>query len=199
MQHRGRGIALTGGDELRALAPDRCFYLRRVEHRAPFGLDGDDLGTGPPRDFGEEMPEATEDQHQHLVTGRDQGRERRLDASPRGAVYDERPLVRRAEHLPVERHGLVHVLRELRVELALQRHRHGAQHTRIDVDGPRPHQQARLRIKFGEDRRCHDIARRCMGVRPMHLLQPGRGPRTGSDPGPVELSITCPSTSACAW
>ena len=55
-----------------------------------------------------------------------------------------------AEHLPVERHRLRHVGGELRVELALQRHRHGPQHARIDVDGTRPHQQPRLRIELGE-------------------------------------------------
>ena len=55
------------------------------------------------------------------------------------------------EHAAVERHHLVHVAGELRVELALQRHRHGPQHARIDVDGPGPHQQAGLGIELGEE------------------------------------------------
>ena len=50
----------------------------------------------------------------------------------------------------VERHHLVHVGGELRVELALQGDRHRPQHARIDVDRSRPHQQARLGIELGK-------------------------------------------------
>jgi hypothetical protein len=59
-------------------------------------------------------------------------------------------MVAGAEYLPVERHDLVHVAHELRVELTLQGDRHGSQHARMDVDGSRPHQQTRLGIELAE-------------------------------------------------
>ena len=49
------------------------------------------------RDLGEQVAEAAEDRHQHLVAGRDQRHENGLDAGARGAVDHQRPLVRGAE------------------------------------------------------------------------------------------------------
>ena len=55
------------------------------------------------------------------------------------------------EYAAVQRHDLVHVGGELRIELALQRHRHRPQHAGIDVHRPGPHQQARLGIELAEE------------------------------------------------
>ena len=72
----------------------------------------------------------------------------------------------RLEQGAQQRHGLVHVGRELGVELTLQRHRHGAQHARVDVDRSRPHQQPRAGVQLIEGLAAwryagHAGARRC--------------------------------------
>jgi hypothetical protein len=101
------------------------------------------------------VTEASEDRYQQSVARRQRGCQAGFDAGPGGAVDQQCPLVLSSEHAAIERHHLVHVGGELGVELALQGDRHRAEHPRIDVDRPWPHQQARLRIKLGEklDRR----------------------------------------------
>ena len=64
------------------------------------------------------------------------------------AVDQQCPMVGGAEYAAVERHDLVHVAGELRIELALQGNRHRSQHARINIDRARPHQQARLGIEL---------------------------------------------------
>ena len=113
-------------------------------------LDRSDIGSEPSPDLHLEVTEASEDRHQQLVARRQRGRQACFDAGPRRAVDQQCPLVRGAEHGAVERHHLVHVGGELRVELALQGDRHRPQHARIDVDRSRPHQQARLGIELGK-------------------------------------------------
>src|SRR5712691_963778 len=70
--------------------------------------------------------------------------------TPPHAVDQQCPRVLGSEHAAVERHHLVHIGGELGVELALQGDRHRPQHPRIDVDRPRPHQQAWLGIELGK-------------------------------------------------
>ena len=89
-------------------------------------------------------------------------------------------MVAGAEYLPVERHDLVHVAHELRVELALQGDRHGPQHARIDVDGSRPHQQTRLGIELGKQLGgwggiCSWLLAVARCVQDHHSLAAGRG------------------------
>ena len=150
LQHRGRGVTLAGGDDLGLVLLDSGFDLAGLEHRAPLGIDGDDVGADTLADLDQQMAEPAEHQHQQFVAGHDQRNETGLDAGARRAIDQERPLVGGTEHAAVELHGLVHVAGELRIELALQRHRHRAQHARIDVDRAGAHQQARLGIKLGE-------------------------------------------------
>ena len=141
---------MTDGDHLRPMAQDRGFDGVGFEHSAPFRLDFRHVRAQAAPNLDLEVAEAPEDRHQQLVAGRKRGGEARLDAGPGRAVDQQGPLVLCPEHLPVERHRLAHVGRELWVELALQGHRHGPQHARVDVDGARPHQQPRLGIELGE-------------------------------------------------
>ena len=97
-------------------------------------------------DLAQEMAEATEHGDQHPVARRDQRDQNRLDSGPRGAVDQERPAIGGLEQPPQERHGFVHVGGEGRVELAQQRHGHGAQHAGIGVDRPRAQQKPGWRI-----------------------------------------------------
>ena len=99
----------------------------RLEHAAPLRLDRRHLGAEAAPDLDLEVAEAPEDRHQQLVAGRQRGHQARLHAGPGGAVDQQGPMVRGAEHLAIERHRLMDIGGELRVELALQRHRHGPQ------------------------------------------------------------------------
>ena len=119
----------------------------RVEYGAPLGLDGDDVGAAACGDLVQQVPEAPEHRDQHLVTGFDQRHQDGLDTGTGGAVDQQGPAVVGLEHLPVQRHHLVHVLGKHRVELAEQRHRHGPQHPRVGVDRARAHQQAFRRVE----------------------------------------------------
>ncbi len=150
LQHGRGGIAVTDGDHLRPLAPDRGFDLVGRKDTAPFRLDRSDIGSEPSPDLHLEVTEASEDRHQQSVARSKRRCQACFDAGSRRAVDEQCPLVLGSEHAAVERHHLVHVGGELGVELALQGDRHRPQHPRIDVDRPRPHQQARLGIKLGK-------------------------------------------------
>ena len=129
---------------------DRLDHLIRREHRAPLGFDRVDVGANPSANLGQQMTEAAEDRHQDLVARNDERGQARLDAGPRCPVDKERPIVLGAEDLAVERHDLIHVFGELRVELTQHGRRHGPQHARIHVDRPRPHEQPGLRVEITE-------------------------------------------------
>ena len=151
LQH-GRGrVAVTDRDHARTMLLDCGLDLARVEDPAPFRLDRDDVGAEAPSDFHLEVAETSEHRHQQRVARRKRGSEARLDAGARRAVDQQRPPVVGPEDAAVQRHHLIHVAGELRIELTLQRHRHRPQHPRIDIDRPRPHQQAGLGIKLGEE------------------------------------------------
>ena len=53
----------------------------------------DDLAAAALADFRQQIAEASEGRHQHLVAGRDDRDQDRLDAGARGAVDQERPFV----------------------------------------------------------------------------------------------------------
>ena len=153
--HGGRRVSLHEGDELRAVSLHCVLDLLRVEHRAPLGLDGDDLGPAAVRDLAQQVPEPPEDRHQHPVARLQHGDQNRLDAGAGGAIDQQRPAVGGAEHLPVERHHLVHVLGETRIELPEQRQRHCLQHARVDIHRAGTHQAARRRVQ-GFERLVHE-------------------------------------------
>ena len=158
LQHRRRGVALADRQHFRPVLHNRGLDLLGREHAAPGGLDGRDVGTGAPRDLGLEVAEAAEDGDQHLVARRQDRVHAGLDAGARGAVDHQRPVVGGTEHSTVKCHHLVHVFGELRIELALDRHRHGAQHARVEVDGTGAHQQAWLGLELAENLGCLSLA-----------------------------------------
>ena len=96
-------------------------------HLAPFGIDGFDLAADPLDDLGQQQAEAARADHQDGRTRLDQGDQRRLDPGARGAVDQEGPAVFGHEDPAIERHGLVHIGGEFRIELPEQIRRHGAQ------------------------------------------------------------------------
>ena len=148
--HGGGGVAVHDRHQLGAHALDLGLDGVGLEHGAPRGLHGAQLGAAAGGDLAEQVSEAAEDRHQYTVAGLDQGDQHGLDAGSGGAVDQERPAVGGLVEPAQQRHGLVHIGRELGVELAEQRHRHGAQHARIGVDRPRPQQQARARVEVAE-------------------------------------------------
>ena len=89
-------------------------------------------------DLAQQVAEAAEHRHQHAVAGLDQRDQDRLDAGARRAVDQERPAVAGLEQPAQQRHGLVHVAGELRVELPEQRHRHRAGTRGSTLIGPGP-------------------------------------------------------------
>ncbi len=195
----------TTARSARLMLPDRALDLVGREHRAPFALDGGDLAAAARGDLGEQMAEAAEDRHQHLVAGRDQRDQNRFDAGARGAVDQQRPFVLGTIDLPQQLHRVVHIGGERRIELAEHRHRHGAQHARIDPDRAGAHQQAGRRIEFGErHRHCHallpagfasgDFARPHKRRRPACRPARRRAPRTCRAPWwrPASRSPRCP-------
>ena len=82
-----------------------------------------------------------------LSPGAISGDQHGLDPGPRGAVDQERPAVGGLEDPAVQRHGLGHVGGERRVELAEQRHRHGAQHAGSALTGPGPSSRRGLGLR----------------------------------------------------
>ena len=148
--HGGRRIPLHDGDELRAMPLHRVLDLLRVEHGAPSGLDGDDVGAAAVGDLAQQMAEPPEDRDEHPVTGDEHGRQDRLDARAGGPVDQEGPPVGGAEHFPVERHHLVHVPGEVRVELPEQRQRHRLKDAGIDLHRAGAHQPARRGVQWLE-------------------------------------------------
>ena len=104
-------------DEGRAVLADGGGDPARLEHRPPLRLDGAHIRPAALRDLAEEMTEAPEDRDQHPVPGGEQGDHGRLDSGPGGPVHEERPAVVGAKDLAVQRHHLVHVRGERRVEL----------------------------------------------------------------------------------
>jgi len=89
LRHRGRGVAMHHREDARLVLLDRVLDLVRREHRAPFASDGGDVAAAALRDLGEQMAEAAEDRHQHLVARRNQRHEDGLDADTRGAVHHQ--------------------------------------------------------------------------------------------------------------
>ena len=150
---------MSQGDDFGAEFLDRVLDRLGREHRAPFRLDGSHLAARAFGDLAQEMAEATEHGDQHPVARRDQRDQDRLDPGPRGAVDQERPVIGGLKQPPQERHGFVHVGGEGRVELAQQRHGHGAQHAGIGVDRPRAQQKPGWRIQLGREIR-HGIGHR---------------------------------------
>lgn len=122
---------------------ERGLDLLRRENRAPCCFDDVDLGPATPPDLGHELAETSEARNQNPIAGLDHRRHHRLDGCARGAVDDHRPLVSGLKHLPVERHGVAHVLAELGIELAEQLRRHRAQHAWIGIDRAGAHEEAR--------------------------------------------------------
>ena len=88
------------------------------------------------------MTEAPENRYQDAIAGLDHRYQHGLDGRACRAIDEEGPLVAGLEHLPVQGHDFVHVAGELRIELSEERHRHGAQNQRINIDRSRSHEQA---------------------------------------------------------
>ncbi len=97
------------------------------------------------------MAESAEYGNQHAIARLDGRDQHRFDRRPGGAVDQKRPGIFGFEDPAIKRHGLVHIARELRVELAEQGRRHGPEHARIGVDRPRPHQQAGPWVDLAEE------------------------------------------------
>ena len=150
LQHGGGCVAVTDRDHARTMAHDRGLDFAGVEDPAPFGLDRDDVGTQAPPDFHLEVAETSEHRHQQCVARSKSRGEARFDAGARCGVDEQCPPVVGFEYAAIQRHDLIHVAGELRIELTLQRHRHRPQHPRIDIHRARPHQQAGLGIKLAE-------------------------------------------------
>ncbi len=150
LSHGRRGITVDTADH-RGLHPARG--LRdRVErhHRAPVGIDGFDDRAKPLGDFGQQEAEPPRPDDQDRGARFDQRDHGRFDAGARRTIDQEGPAVLRAEDLAIQGHGLVHIGRHFRIELAQQVGRHRPQDTRMGIDRPRPHQQSLWRIEFPE-------------------------------------------------
>lgn len=150
LRHGRRRVAMHRGDQLGPVLLDRLFDLLEGKDRAPFRLDGAHVGAAAARDLAQQMAEAAVDRHQHHVARHDQGGHAGLDAGARRAVDQERPMVLRLKDLPIEGHDLVHVRGEGGIELAQQRHRHGAGDARVGIDRTGTHHQAGRRIEIVE-------------------------------------------------
>ncbi len=150
LQHGGGSVALHRQQQTRAHALNRLLDLVRSEYLAPGRLDGMHLRPTAASNFAQQVAETTKDRHQHFIARPYGGEQNRLDAGARGAVDQQRPAVFGAEYAAIERHHLVHVVGHRRIVLADQLGRHGAQHARIGVDRPRPHQQALRRVDLCE-------------------------------------------------
>ena len=109
-------------DQGRPVLTYRGGHPAGLEYGSPLDFDGAHVGPAALRDLAEQVAETPEDRDEHPVARGEQGDHGRLDPGPGGPVHEERPPVVGAKHLPVERHHLVHVLGERRVELAEERH-----------------------------------------------------------------------------
>ena len=148
LQHGGGGIALHGEQQARPHALDRILNLIRRKDLTPRHLDGVHLCPAATRDLAQQMTKPAEHRHQHLVTGTDRRQQNRFDPGARGAVDQHRPAIFGAKHAAVQRHDFIHVVGHRRIVLANQLARHGAQHARVGIDRPRPHQQALRRVNL---------------------------------------------------
>ena len=137
-------------DDPRFVLPYGIGETVQLEHRSPFGVDGDDLAADAAADLREQRAEPAKIGHQNLVSRRHQRPQAGLDPGARGPVHQQGPFMGRAVYLAIERHGFVHVPGELRIELPEHRHRHGAQHPWVDIDRARSHQQSGARVEFLE-------------------------------------------------
>lgn len=148
LQHGGGGIPLHGQQQTGTNTFDGILHLIRGKHLTPWHLDGMHFRPAAAGDFAQQMAEAAKHRHQHFIARANGRHQNRLNARAGGAVHQHRPAVFGAEHPAIERHYFVHVVGHRRVVLTNQLARHGAQHARIGIDRPRPHQQTRRRIKL---------------------------------------------------
>ncbi len=166
LEHRRRGVPLAHGQQMRRELLQRRLDLLRSEHFAPRLLDHLHLTAAAACDLHHQLAEAPEAGDENPLSGFHQRRHDGFDGGARRAVDQQRPFVRRAEHLPVERHGFAHVGAELRIELTQKPGRHGTQHPRVGIDRSRPHQQPRRRVEVVEELGFHAGGRGAVNDRP---------------------------------
>ena len=140
LQHGGGGVALAQGQQARRVLLNRRLDGLGRENRAPLAFDHAHIGADASRDFCFQLAEAAETGHQYALPAFHQRAHHRFDGRARGTVDDESPFVACFKHATVQRHRLLHVTAELRVELPQQLGRHGSKHARIGIDGAGAHE-----------------------------------------------------------
>ena len=134
-------MELVEGVPITRYCDERRLNLRGIKYCSPRNLQRDNFCARTLGNLSLEMPETTEYGNQNLITGRDDRMNARLQTGACGAIDQHRLSVFGPENLPVKRHHLAHVAPEFRIELALDRHRHGAQNARIKINRTWPHQK----------------------------------------------------------
>ena len=148
LQHGGGGVALYGEQQARTNTLNCILHLVRGEHLAPRHLDGMHLRPTAAGNFAQQVTKAAKDRNQHFIPRTNGGNQYRFNPRPGGTVDQHRPAIFSAEYAAIERHHLVHVVGHGRIVLANQLARHSAQHARVGVDRPRPHQQTLRRVNL---------------------------------------------------